>query len=68
MSTVNQVDCFNSPLSITRQSGYGSNCSSTSSPVDLNSSCPQESALGDDSGEAIIGCKSACLALNQPQF
>ncbi|XP_027171291.1 thaumatin-like protein 1 [Coffea eugenioides] len=65
---VSLVDGFNLPLSITPQSGSGSNCRSTSCPVDLNAICPQELAIRDDSGGAIIGCKSACLAFNQPQF
>lgn len=64
---VSLVDGFNLPLSITPQSGTGSNCSRTSCTVDLNPSCPQELAMRVDSG-TVIGCKSACLALNQPQF
>jgi hypothetical protein len=63
---VSLVDGFNLPISIFPQGGSGL-CSSSACPVDVNAQCPPELAIGAASG-AVIGCKSACLAFNQPQF
>ncbi|CAL0310238.1 unnamed protein product [Lupinus luteus] len=61
---VSLVDGYNLPVSIAPQKG---GCQSTICPKDVNTVCPQELALkGSDGG--IIGCKSACMALNQPQY
>ncbi|KAJ4850947.1 Thaumatin-like protein 1 [Turnera subulata] len=63
---VSLVDGFNLPLSITPQGGAGG-CPSSSCPGNVNSVCPPELAVkGPDGG--VIACKSACLALNQPQY
>ncbi|KAI3872847.1 hypothetical protein MKW92_028931 [Papaver armeniacum] len=60
------VDGYNLPASITPQGG-SSGCSSTSCPFSINSVCPPElSVAGSDGG--IIACKSACEALQQPQY
>ena len=50
---VSLVDGFNLPLSITPQGA--ASCQSTSCPENVNDG-------------RVIACKSACLALNQPQY
>lgn len=42
-------------------------CLETNCPMDVNAVCPNALALRNDIG-AIIGCKSACDALNKPQY
>ncbi|KAK7842435.1 thaumatin-like protein 1 [Quercus suber] len=42
-------------------------CHSTSCPGNVNSVCPSELAVKGPDG-SVIACKSACLALNQPQY
>lgn len=42
-------------------------CTTTSCPVDINAQCPSELAVRNSAG-ATIGCKSACVAFNQPQY
>ncbi|XP_065856758.1 thaumatin-like protein 1 [Euphorbia lathyris] len=61
---ISLVDGFNLPLSVTPQGGAG--CKSVSCPANINSVCPPELAVKGRSG--VIACKSACLALNQPQY
>ncbi|EEF42860.1 thaumatin-like protein 1 [Ricinus communis] len=62
---ISLVDGFNLPLSITPQGGSG--CQSSSCAANVNAVCPPELAVkGADGG--VIACKSACLALNQPQY
>ncbi|KAK2992916.1 hypothetical protein RJ640_024070 [Escallonia rubra] len=62
---VSLVDGFNLPVDVTPQDG--SDCSSTSCPVDINARCPPELLVKNTDG-GTIGCKSACLAFNQPQY
>ncbi|KAL9242098.1 hypothetical protein vseg_016133 [Gypsophila vaccaria] len=60
---VSLVDGFNLPVSVVPQG-----CPSTSCPVDINNKvCPSELSIKDGSG-GVIGCKSACLAFQQPQY
>ncbi|XP_019171206.1 PREDICTED: thaumatin-like protein 1b [Ipomoea nil] len=61
---VSLVDGFNLPVSVVPDNG---NCKPTSCPVDVNAKCPPELAVPDSTG-AVLGCKSACLAFNQPQY
>ncbi|KAK1390855.1 Thaumatin-like protein/pathogenesis related protein-5 [Heracleum sosnowskyi] len=61
---VSLVDGFNLPVTV---SPKGGGCSQTSCPVDINAACPNDLALKNQGG-ATIGCKSACLAFNQPQY
>ncbi|XP_055961490.1 thaumatin-like protein 1 [Mercurialis annua] len=62
---ISLVDGFNLPLSITPRGGSG--CQSSSCPANVNGVCPPELAVkGADGG--VVACKSACLALNQPQY
>ncbi|CAA0830340.1 Pathogenesis-related thaumatin superfamily protein [Striga hermonthica] len=60
---ISLVDGYNLPVSVS-----GANCPTVACPVDIsNNGCPDELAVRDPSGGAI-GCKSACLAFNQPQY
>ncbi|KAI3917182.1 hypothetical protein MKX01_003631 [Papaver californicum] len=59
---VSLVDGYNLPASITPQGG----CSSTECKSDVNSVCPPE--LSVKPGGSVIACKSACEALQQPQY
>ncbi|KAF8030427.1 hypothetical protein BT93_E2767 [Corymbia citriodora subsp. variegata] len=63
---VSLVDGFNLPLSITPQ-GSGSGCTAPSCAANVNSVCPSELAVKGSDG-SVVACKSACLALNQPQY
>ncbi|KAI5680713.1 hypothetical protein M9H77_01940 [Catharanthus roseus] len=62
---ISLVDGFNLPVLVTPQS-Y--NCTTISCPVDINNLfCPPELSIYNTDG-GVIGCKSACLAFNQPQY
>ncbi|KAI7738337.1 hypothetical protein M8C21_005370 [Ambrosia artemisiifolia] len=60
---VSLVDGFNLPISVVPQGG----CPVTDCPVDINAKCPPELAVKDGSG-GTIGCKSACVAFNKPEY
>ncbi|KAM7523112.1 hypothetical protein LguiA_013014 [Lonicera macranthoides] len=64
---VSNVDGFNMPLSITPQGGAGDKCTTTSCGVDINADCPKELAV-PSANWGTIGCKSACVAFNTPQY
>ncbi|XP_073158301.1 thaumatin-like protein 1b [Henckelia pumila] len=58
------VDGFNFPVAVAPRGG----CPTAICPVDINNrGCPNELAVRDGRG-GVIGCKSACIAFNQPQF
>ncbi|KAJ4705020.1 Thaumatin [Melia azedarach] len=61
------VDGFNLPLSVAPRGGSGSNCTPTTCKANVNSVCPSELAVKGSDG-SVIACKSACAALNQPQY
>ncbi|XVE96569.1 hypothetical protein REPUB_Repub02eG0234000 [Reevesia pubescens] len=63
---VSLVDGFDLPVSITPQGGSGP-CTTTSGAANVNSVCPSDLAVRGYDGN-IIGCKSACVAFNQPQY
>lgn len=42
-------------------------CKTISCSGDMNAVCPSDLAVKEDNG-ATIGCKSACIAFNQPQY
>ncbi|EOY07992.1 Thaumatin-like protein 1a [Theobroma cacao] len=63
---VSLVDGFNLPLSVTPQGG-SDGCSAASCPANVNAACPPELQVKGSDG-AVIACKSACLAFNQPQY
>ncbi|GKV02374.1 hypothetical protein SLEP1_g14818 [Rubroshorea leprosula] len=44
------------------------NCVSTSCAANVNAICPSELALTEPDGGNIIGCKSACIVFNKPQY
>lgn len=60
---ISLVDGFNLPVSVVSQG----DCPDISCPVDINSQCPSELAVTDGSG-GTIGCKSACIAFNTPEY
>ncbi|XP_057952612.1 thaumatin-like protein 1 [Malania oleifera] len=60
------VDGFNLPLSLAPQGGSG-DCKATSCPKSVNAVCPAELAVKGGGG-GVIACRSACAALNQPQY
>lgn len=64
---VSLVDGFNLPVSLAPQGG-SAGCGSTSCPANVNAVCPEELAVKSASDGSVIGCKSACLAFNQPQY
>ncbi|KAI3474616.1 hypothetical protein Pfo_029785 [Paulownia fortunei] len=61
---ISLVDGFNLPVSVRP---VGANCATTTCPADINRGCPNELAIRAPNG-AAIGCKSACVAFNQPQY
>ncbi|PON48996.1 Thaumatin [Parasponia andersonii] len=63
---VSLVDGFNLPVALAPQGGSGA-CPSTSCSADVNTVCPAELAVKGFDG-SVVACKSACLALNQPQY
>ncbi|KAL4354778.1 hypothetical protein GQ457_06G007000 [Hibiscus cannabinus] len=62
---VSLVDGFNLPVSM-KPVGGGVGCGVASCEVDLNVCCP--SALEVKKGARVIGCKSACLAMQSAKY
>ncbi|URE28639.1 Thaumatin family, partial [Musa troglodytarum] len=62
---VSCVDGFNLPVLVVPSGG--SNCNSTSCPVNVNAQCPQELQVTAPDG-GVVGCKSACLAFNTDEY
>ncbi|KAK8563750.1 hypothetical protein V6N12_035891 [Hibiscus sabdariffa] len=62
---VSLVDGFNLPVSM-KPVGGGVGCGVASCEVDLNVCCP--SALEVKKGATVIGCKSACLAMQSAKY
>lgn len=62
---VSLVDGFNLPVSM-KPVGGGVGCGVASCEVDLNICCP--SALEVRAGGKVVGCKSACLAMQSPKY
>ncbi|GLT92577.1 hypothetical protein SLE2022_104080 [Rubroshorea leprosula] len=62
---VSLVDGFNLPVSM-KPVGGGVGCGVASCDVDVNICCP--SALEVRSGGKVVGCKSACLALQSAKY
>ncbi|KAI3796884.1 hypothetical protein L1987_39571 [Smallanthus sonchifolius] len=60
---ISLVDGFNLPVSVVPQG----DCQAISCPADINSQCPTDLAVNDGSG-GTIGCKSACVQFNEPQY
>lgn len=62
---VSLVDGYNLPMLIVAKGGTGG-CSATGCLVDLNGACPRDLRVA--SGGESVGCKSACLAFNDPIY
>ncbi|ONK69505.1 uncharacterized protein A4U43_C05F23640 [Asparagus officinalis] len=62
---VSLVDGYNLPIYAAPRGGGGS-CNATGCASDLNSSCPKELQVEDDSG--VVACKSACEAFGLDQY
>ena len=66
---VSLVDGFNLPMSVVPQ---GAGCSTTSCAADVNAGCPAALAViespNPNPNTNTIGCKSACVALKEPQY
>ncbi|URE28636.1 Thaumatin family, partial [Musa troglodytarum] len=62
---VSCVDGFNLPVLVVPSGG--SNCESTSCPVNVNAQCPQELQVTAPDG-GVVGCKSACVAFNTDEY
>ncbi|OMO66371.1 Thaumatin [Corchorus capsularis] len=62
---VSLVDGFNIPVAM-KPVGGGIGCGVASCEVDLNVCCP--SALEVKKGNKVVGCKSACLALQSAKY
>ncbi|XVF76349.1 hypothetical protein PTKIN_Ptkin13bG0259500 [Pterospermum kingtungense] len=62
---VSLVDGFNLPVSIVPQGGLG--CKPLTCSGNINPVCPLELQVKGSEG-SVVACKSACLALNQPQY
>ncbi|CAI9103140.1 OLC1v1001584C1 [Oldenlandia corymbosa var. corymbosa] len=60
---VSLVDGYNLPISITPSVN---NCIEVKCTSGLNQICPKELQL--ESNGVVIGCKSACLAFNKPEY
>lgn len=63
---VSFVDGFNIPISVYPSGGSG-NCSNVQCSSDINLQCPQELQVKTHDG-TTIACKSACFALNKPEY
>ncbi|XP_020233409.1 thaumatin-like protein 1 [Cajanus cajan] len=59
---VSLVDGFNLAVSVAPEG-----CNTTSCPADVNRICPPNFAVKGSDG-SVIACKSACLALEQPEY
>ncbi|KAF3441783.1 hypothetical protein FNV43_RR15698 [Rhamnella rubrinervis] len=64
---VSLVDGFNLPVSLAPQGG-SAGCQATGCPANVNAVCPEPFAVKWASDGSVVACKSACLALNQPQY
>ncbi|XP_059314376.1 thaumatin-like protein 1b isoform X2 [Lycium ferocissimum] len=63
---VSLVDGYNLPMLIVAKGGTRGGCSATGCLVDLNGACPRDLRVA--SGSESVGCKSACLAFNDPIY
>ena len=63
---ISLVDGFNLPVSVTPMGGT-SECQAVVCAGNVNAICPPELAIRGQDG-AVIACKSACMAFNQPEF
>eukprot|EP00884_Botryococcus_braunii_P008283 jgi/Botrbrau1/17456/Bobra.0054s0045.1 len=70
---ISNVDGFNLPLSITPKGNFKPDpsrpywCLAPACRTNINAICPPELQLKNAQG-AVVACKSACVAFNQPQY
>ncbi|CAI0469341.1 unnamed protein product [Linum tenue] len=64
---ISLVDGFNLPVAVNQWGGGPGVCRTPSCPGDVNGVCPPEMAVKGPDGR-VIACKSACLALNKPEY
>ncbi|KAL9233071.1 hypothetical protein vseg_008110 [Gypsophila vaccaria] len=64
---VSLVDGYNIGIGVKPINGGTGNCQYAGCNSDLNGSCPPELQV-KDSTNAVVACKSACAAFNQPQY
>jgi len=63
---ISLVDGFNLPMSVVPQA---QGCRTTSCAANVNAGCPAALAVQGPKPDAdIIGCKSACVVLKEPQY
>ncbi|KAF5740872.1 Pathogenesis-related thaumatin superfamily protein [Tripterygium wilfordii] len=65
---VSLVDGYNLPMMVVPSGGTGDNCTSTGCVADLNESCPSELRVTSSASGSSVACKSACEALQLPQY
>ncbi|CAK9320117.1 unnamed protein product [Citrullus colocynthis] len=63
---ISLVDGFNLPVSVAPIGGSGGACQTVRCTGNVNAVCPLGLAITDEDG-AVITCKSACMAFNQPE-
>ncbi|XP_065855216.1 thaumatin-like protein 1 [Euphorbia lathyris] len=63
---ISLVDGFNVPVSVSPQGGSGDTCITSSCAANVNAVCLPEFQVTGSNG--VVACKSACAALNQPQY
>ncbi|XP_010556520.1 PREDICTED: thaumatin-like protein 1, partial [Tarenaya hassleriana] len=63
---ISLVDGFNLPVVLTPRGGSGG-CEATGCPANINGACPAPLQMKNPKGD-VIGCKSACVVFNTPQF
>ncbi|KAJ0039242.1 hypothetical protein Pint_24047 [Pistacia integerrima] len=63
---VSLVDGYNLPISVIPSDGTGDKCRAIMCVSDLNQKCPNE--LQQVEKGKVVGCKSACMAFNKPEF
>ncbi|KAL9233695.1 hypothetical protein vseg_008655 [Gypsophila vaccaria] len=66
---VSLVDGYNVGVGVRPINGGSGNCQYAGCVADLNKSCPPELRVLDPSNAtAVVACKSACAAFNQPEY
>lgn len=65
---VSLVDGFNVPISVEPVDGTG-DCKDTACSANLNTDCPDDlKVTGASNDTAVVGCKSACDAFEEPIY
>ncbi|KAF3322169.1 thaumatin-like protein 1b [Carex littledalei] len=64
---VSLVDGFNLPISVEPVDGTG-DCKDTACSANLNTDCPDDLKVTASNDTAVVGCKSACDAFEEPIY